>query len=117
MIGNPEASTNARGQRIRVTRYPCTAQVQAHRDENDLVNGLAGTTRTYDLLDRPLTVTDVVGGQTSFSYPNATTVNQFKTITSTLTDTGTAVHDGLLEPTPPFSRLPTIVRQLLLRSS
>ena len=87
--------TNARSQRIKVTRYPCTAQVQAHRDENDLVNGLAGTTRTYDLMDRPLTITDVLGGQTSFSYPNATTVNQFKTITSALTDTGTAVHDGL----------------------
>ena len=90
----PSLVTNAKQQRLQITHFPCTGQVQAHQNENDLENGMAGTTHTYDLLNRPLAVTDVLGGQTSFSYPNATTVIQSKKITGTLSDTSTSLHDG-----------------------
>jgi YD repeat-containing protein len=40
--------TNALGQRVKVTRYPCTGLAQAHKDENDILASRAGTTQTFD---------------------------------------------------------------------
>jgi RHS repeat-associated protein len=60
--------TNALGQRIKLTRYPCTGQIQAHQDENDLRAKRAGTTFTYDLMNRPLITDYPDGGQTSLNY-------------------------------------------------
>jgi RHS repeat-associated protein len=72
--------TNALGQRTKFTRYPCTGQIQAHQDENDLQAKRAGTTFTYDLMNRPLITAFPHGGQTSYSYKDAAPMTITKTV-------------------------------------
>jgi RHS repeat-associated protein len=59
---------NAKGQRIQIVRYPCTGQVQAHKNENDILAGLTGTAYTYDSMNRPLITAFEDSGQISFDY-------------------------------------------------
>ncbi len=69
----PTTITNARGQRKKTSYFPCTSLPQSVRDENDIVAGRTGTTSTYDLMNRPLSMQDLdTGGQilakSSWSY-------------------------------------------------
>ncbi len=98
--------TDALGHRIKITRYPCTGQVQAHQDENDLLAGRAGITYSYDLMNRPLSVNSPDGGQTTNCYSDISgsscdnggvpfKVVGTKKITSALNLVTTTVSDGL----------------------
>lgn len=60
--------SNALGQQSVITHYACTGQVQAHQDANDLAAQRAGTTYTYDFMNRPLTTNYADGGQTTLNY-------------------------------------------------
>ena len=60
--------TNALNQNTQTTYYPCTGLKQATRDPNDIAAGRSGTTYTFDLMNRPLTVNYADGGQSSFCY-------------------------------------------------
>jgi RHS repeat-associated protein len=90
--------TDALGHRVKFTRYACTGQVQAHQDENDLQAGRVGTNYTYDLMNRPLVTSFSDGGQTSLGYPNSTTVEELKKISTTLKDDSFVYSDGLGRP-------------------
>jgi YD repeat-containing protein len=89
--------TNHLGQRLQTTYFPCTAFKQATKDENDLFAGRAGTTYTFDLMNRLLTKTLPEGGQTSFSYADSAPVSVTSTtkITSALNLVSTIFKDGL----------------------
>src|SRR5439155_10105114 len=54
--------------RSQATYFPCTGQKQSTRDENEILATRTGTTYTYDLMLRPLTVTHTDGEQSSYSY-------------------------------------------------
>lgn len=90
--------TNAKGQRVQITRSPCTGQVVQHKGENDILAGGDGTAYAYDLMNRLLTVTDSMGGQTSQDYHadalplNITTTQLIATGVNRLS---TSVHDAL----------------------
>ncbi len=60
--------TNALNQKTKAAYYPCTGLVQARQNQNDINAGRTGTTFTYDLLNRPLAVSNPDGGQTSLDY-------------------------------------------------
>jgi RHS repeat-associated protein len=69
----PTTVTNAKSQRVKTSYFPCTSMVQSKRDENDIVAGRPGTTYTYDLMNRPLSIQTLdVGNQilakTSWTY-------------------------------------------------
>jgi RHS repeat-associated protein len=64
----PTLITNPLGHRNKTAYYPCTSLAQSKQDENDLRAGRAGTTFTYDLLNRPLVTAFPDGGQTTYSY-------------------------------------------------
>lgn len=90
--------TNPLGQRIEVTRYPCTGLPQAHKDENDIIANRAGTTQTFDLMNRPLITSFVDGGQVTMDYHGDALPLKFtKTtkISSTLSLISSALTDGL----------------------
>src|SRR5205807_1383102 len=98
--------TDALGHRIKITRYPCTGQVQAHQDENDLLAGRTGITYSYDLMNRPLSVNSPDGGQTTTCYSDISgsscdnggvplKVVGTKKITTALNLVTTIVSDGL----------------------
>jgi len=89
--------TNALGQQVKVVRYPCTSLVQAHKDQNDINAGRAGTTYTYDLMNRLLTKNLSDTGQTSMTYNDVPPVSSTSTtkITSSLNLVSTTVLDGL----------------------
>jgi RHS repeat-associated protein len=58
----PTTVTNANNQRVKTSYFPCTSLLQSKRDENDIVAGRQGTTYTYDLMNRPLTVQTLDAG-------------------------------------------------------
>jgi YD repeat-containing protein len=91
------AVTNALTQRVEVVRYPCTALVQAHRDQNDIDAQLAGTTYTYDPMGRLLTKDLADGGHSEIAYNDVPPVSAATStkITSALNLISTAVVDGL----------------------
>jgi RHS repeat-associated protein len=78
--GNPEClppsnsyafltdTTNAKGQHAHSAFFPCTGQAQSNKDQNDINNGRAGTSFTYDLMKRMLTKSMSDGGQISYVY-------------------------------------------------
>jgi RHS repeat-associated protein len=95
-------TTNSQGatvhHRSQKTYFPCTSQTQAARDENDILASRTGTTYTYDLVLRPLTVSHTDGGQTSYSYTdtaNAVSVTTTEKQDSTHNIVSTSYHDGL----------------------
>src|SRR5438552_7848141 len=78
--------------------YPCTGQKQSTRDENDILAARTGTTYTYDLIFRPLTVTHTDGGQTSYSYTDtsgAVSITTTEKQDSTHNIVSTSYADGL----------------------
>ncbi len=89
--------TNALGQLIQVSRYPCTGLVQAHKDQNDITASRAGTTYTYDLLGRATQKNLPDGGQVATSYNDVPPVSSTSTakITATLNLVSTSIQDGL----------------------
>src|SRR5579859_3079009 len=93
--------TNAKGYRVQISRYPCTGQVQAHRDENDIQAGRTGTTFTYDFMNRPLVTNFPDGGQTGYFYQDAPNFNapyvqrQDRTVDANTTTTSWTQLDGL----------------------
>src|SRR5262249_43478412 len=89
--------TNALSQQIKVTRFPCTSLVQAHKDQNDINAARAGTTYLYDLLGRATQKNNPDGGQVATSYNDVPPVSVTTTtkITSTLNLVSTTVKDGL----------------------
>jgi RHS repeat-associated protein len=99
----PTTITNAKNQRIKNSYFPCTSLLQSKKDENDIVAGRPGTTYTYDLMNRPVSIQTLdVGNQvlakTLYSYND--TVVPF-TITKTVTASpspdivSSSVLDGL----------------------
>lgn len=86
--------TDALGFRRRTKYYTCGILPQSLADENDLRAGRSGTAYTYDAFNRPLTINYPDVGQTSKSYPNATTLITTKAIDTRNLQT-TAVLDGL----------------------
>jgi len=89
--------TNPLGQQIKVTRFPCTALVQAHKDQNDINASRAGTTYTYDLLGRATQKNLPDGGQLGTTYNDVPPVSATSTtkITSALNLVTTTIADGL----------------------
>ena len=90
--------TNAKSQHIQLTRYSCTGLVQAHKDQNDIDATLAGTTQTFDLMNRPLITNFVDGGQVTMDYHgDALPLKSTKTtkITSALNLVVSSLTDGL----------------------
>ena len=78
--------------------FPCTGQTQSTRDENDILASRTGTTYTYDLIFRPLTVTHTDGGQTSYAYTdtaNAVSITTTEKQDSTHNIVNTSYRDGL----------------------
>ena len=67
----PTVVTDAMGHQKKVTYQPCTGQQRSVRDPNDLANSRNGTTYTYDLMDRPLTISYADGGSTTNSYTDS----------------------------------------------
>ena len=94
-------ATNPLGQQLKVTRYPCTALVQAHRDQNDINTGGVGTTYVYDLLGRPTQKNNPDGGQSTTSYNDVPPVSVTSTtkINSTTNLVSTIIKDGLSRAT------------------
>jgi RHS repeat-associated protein len=95
-------TTNSQGatvhHRAQTSYYPCTGQKQSTRDENDILAARTGTTYTYDLMFRPLTVTRTDGGQTSYSYTDtsgAVSVTTTEKQDSTHNIVSTSYADGL----------------------
>jgi RHS repeat-associated protein len=99
----PTTVTNAKGQRIKTSYYPCTSLVQSTRDENDIVAGRNGTTTTYDLLNRPLVKQTLdSGGQilarTSLTYNDTVLpLSITKTVTASPSpdNVSTVIMDGV----------------------
>src|SRR5207253_1159901 len=92
--------TNALGQQIQRTLYQCTGLLQAHKDQNDITAGRAGTTYVYDLLGRMTQTNTPDGGQVSTSYNDVPPVSSTVTtkITSSLNKVSTSNVDGLGRP-------------------
>jgi RHS repeat-associated protein len=95
-------TTNSQGatvhHRSQKSYFPCTGQTQSTRDENDILAPRTGTTYTYDLMLRPLTVVHTDGGQTNYSYTdtaNAVSVTATEKQDSTHNIVNTSYHDGL----------------------
>jgi YD repeat-containing protein len=83
--------------RIQLTYYPCTGLLQARRDENDIQASRAGTTFTYDLLNRTRITDSSDGGRTENVYndiPPASIATSTK-IDADVTTVMTSIFDGL----------------------
>ena len=89
--------TDALNHRVQTVRYPCTGLMQSRKDENDILAGRAGTTFTYDLMDRPLTTSFPDGGLTTMSYNNAApfTATATRAISSSANLVTTSIFDNL----------------------
>ena len=90
--------TDAMGFRQKTTRASCTALKTAVADENDLQNGRAGTTFTFDWKSRPLCVNYADGGQSCNAYFGAAQPaysTQTTLINSTTSLSSKTVFDGL----------------------
>ncbi|MBZ5507365.1 MAG: hypothetical protein LAO78_18045 [Acidobacteriia bacterium] len=91
-------TTNAKSQHAHSTYFPCTAQVQSAKDQNDINNGRVGTTFSYDAIKRTLSKTASDGGQASYTYNDSLSdLNSTETtkITSTLNHIVKTSYDGL----------------------
>jgi len=64
----PTTITDALGHRAKKSYFTCTSLTQSVKDENDIQAGRSGTTFTYDLFQRPLTINYPDGGQTTNCY-------------------------------------------------
>jgi YD repeat-containing protein len=93
----PTTITDPLGHRTKHTYYSCTSLTGSTQDENDITASRAGTTFTYDLMDRTTAVNLPDGGQTTFSYNDAVPYSQTSTqlIKTGLSKVSTVVHDGL----------------------
>jgi RHS repeat-associated protein len=90
-------TTDALSHQTRHSYFRCTGLVSSTKDQNDINNSGPGTTFTYDLLDRPLTVSYPDGGQTTRSYVDTipVSVTQQKLMSAGVTIQTTSVFDGL----------------------
>lgn len=102
-------TTDPLGHRAEHWYYTCTGLQQATKDENDISNSRAGTTYTYDLMNRILVTSDPDGGQASDTYNDTTfplSVTQSKLVTSgtsivtmmAVDDLGRKYHTSLQDP-------------------
>ncbi|MBZ5720712.1 MAG: RHS repeat-associated core domain-containing protein [Acidobacteriia bacterium] len=95
-------TTDALTHRTKRSYFRCTGLTASTQDENDLVNSRAGTTFTYDLLNRPLAINYPDGGQATQSYVDVVplSVTQTKLVDSTLglSTQHTTVFDDLGRP-------------------
>ncbi|HEX9505816.1 MAG TPA: PKD domain-containing protein, partial [Acidimicrobiia bacterium] len=62
---------NALGQHVRQQYFACTGRVQSMRDQNDIAASRPGSTVSWDLMNRPLTLRFPDGGQTYLTYGDA----------------------------------------------
>src|SRR5262249_36006967 len=76
----PTLVTNPLGHRAKTSYYTCTGLNQSKKDENDIRGGRAGTTFTYDLMNRPLVTSFPDGGQTTVSYNDSAPMTITKTV-------------------------------------
>ena len=90
----PTTMSDALGFRRKSKYFTCTGLRQSAADENDLRAGRAGTTYTYDALNRPLTFNNPDTGQTTMGYPNPATITTTKAMGSTNLQT-TTILDGI----------------------
>ncbi|MFN8007240.1 MAG: RHS repeat-associated core domain-containing protein [Terriglobia bacterium] len=83
--------------RTQFTYYPCTGLTSAKKDENDILNTRAGTTFTYDLMNRPLQTSFPDGGLKTLTYTDTVPVKVATTtkLTSTTNITSDVEFDGL----------------------
>jgi RHS repeat-associated protein len=77
----PTTITSPLNQQHKTKYYPCTGLVQSSRDQNDINNGRNGTVIAYDSMGRKTSVTYANGGETDYSYPVATTVQESQLLT------------------------------------
>jgi RHS repeat-associated protein len=78
--------------------FPCTGQVEATQDENDILANRTGTAYSYDLMLRPTGVNYPDGGQTSYSYSDRSTpvsITSTQTINSSYNRVTVSNRDGL----------------------
>ncbi|HEY2496316.1 MAG TPA: hypothetical protein VGK24_04545, partial [Candidatus Angelobacter sp.] len=90
--------TNHLNQRTQASYFSCPGLVQSKRDENDVVAGRAGTTFTYDGINRLLTENSADGGQTSFNYHSDTlpiTITKTELATPNPSILSSVIYDGL----------------------
>jgi RHS repeat-associated protein len=84
--GYPTTITDPVGNRSKTTYFTCTGLGQARANENDIGAGRSGTTYTYDLFGRPLSVNYPDGGQTNYGYTDAPTP-QSSTVSTLISNT------------------------------
>ena len=78
--------------------YQCTGELQSLRDQNDLDSNRAGTTHTYDLMNRPITTGYPDGGSVTLNYNQDSlplTVTKTVAVDGTKSRTTSTVTDGL----------------------
>jgi len=106
----PTKVTDVAGHRVQNTYFQCTSLAQNFKDENDLQFGSAGSSFTYDLVNRLLTTGHSDGGTVSTSYQDSLPL-QTTTVTAI---TGASVPTGV---TPNLSHTSVVVSDLLGRVS
>jgi RHS repeat-associated protein len=90
-------TTDALSHQTKHKYFRCMGLVAGTQDQNDINNSGSGTTFTYDLVSRPLTVNYPDGGQTTNSYVDTVplSVTQLKLVATGLNIQHTSVFDGL----------------------
>ena len=94
----PTTVTDINGFQTKSSYYQCTGQLQSHRDQNDLDNSRAGTTHTYDLMNRPVSTAYPDLGSVTLNYNQdqlPLTVTKAVAVDSTKSYTTSIVTDGL----------------------
>jgi RHS repeat-associated protein len=61
--------------RTQRTFYPCSGQLEAAQDENDILASRTGTTYTYDFMKRLLSINSSDGGQTTYTYSDVVPIS------------------------------------------
>jgi RHS repeat-associated protein len=91
-------ATDSLNFRTQASYYSCPGLAQSKRDENDILAGRAGTTFTYDTMNRLLTATSPDGGQSSFNYHSdllPLTVTKTELATPDPSIISSVIYDGL----------------------
>jgi len=90
-------TTDALGHRVQNSYYRCMGLIGSTKDENNIANSGTGTTFTYDLMNRPLTVSFPDGGSMVKSYVDtgSISITSSQLVTTGLNVVKTNVFDGL----------------------
>jgi len=90
-------TTDALSHQTTHSYFRCMGLLASTKDQNDINNSGSGTTFTYDLMNRPLTISYPDGGQTTNSYVDTAplSVTQQKLVTTGLNVQHTSLFDGL----------------------